>query len=80
MKKVKAKFDHFYLDGHSWVDVLAFFSVPHYTNSFRGNKQPRTFDIRTVFADDQDRRVIVIWKASDPRPTNEQVIAAIEQE
>lgn len=77
------RWDVYDLDGFSWVDLLDWLCVPHYTNSNRGAQPPVSIDIRTLKSvndDVIDGQYMVMWQEGGPRPTDEQVITWLEKQ
>lgn len=81
-------FDFFYLDGFGWSDLLDFLRIPHYSNEHRGAQAPSCFEVRACLLTNPElpeeaaveEYLLVVWPLDKPRPTDEQIQAAVDKD
>lgn len=78
------KFRLMFIEDFTPAELMNTMSIPHYTNEHRWDFAQKCFDIRVVNVPYGDRStnvesIMVVWRQSDGRPTDAEVIAAAQK-
>jgi hypothetical protein len=65
-------FECFSLTDFTWVELLEFMLIPHYSNQHRDDTPPKSFEIKTIKCGDENEQFLVVWDGQ--RPTDQQII------